>query len=1069
GTWHHVALTFDKNAGGAARLYVDGALKASFTANFTPATKGDFYIGSYPGSAYFKGQLDEVSLYTRALSAGEIYSIFAAGGCGKTPKAINRPPAVYAGADTSIPAGRSLSLHGTVVDDGLPGTASLHAEWTLLSGPGEVTFGSANAPETTATFSAPGIYHLRLIGTDGELSASDDMQVVVGPTPNLPPTVSITAPTNQSEYALGSPISFAVSAMDSDGTVQHVQLYRGNTLVGNAVLNGSVYTFSSNAIPLGTHQFSARAQDDDGTTATSEAITITIRPLGNQAPVVSLGSDRTVNLGESVTIVPAIDDDYLPHGYVIVDWDVVSAPGGIQLTQQEGDSISATFGRTGNYVLRLRVDDTVLSSEDEITITVVAGNRPVPLVQLSSPADGATLAVGQPVTLQATASQPAGSIERVDFYVDGVKIAESGAPYQASWVPAIGQHTLTAVAIDNVGLAGSSQPVQVTAASLPTISWVAPGNNALIQSSMVLSLQVAASDLGSGIAKVEFFEGATKLGEVASAPYNFSAGTRTAGVYSFTAVAHTNSGATATTDVRQVRVAAPVDPNHQNRLAIVSPTESDSITAPTMIKGIIDLQNGYRWSLQYRELGSECDEWVTFGEGSINGVMENVDLASLDTTLLVNGLYAVRLLATDVIGRTFSTPDVNLVVHGDMKIGEFTTSVNDLSIQLPGLSIDVTRTYSSAKRCAGDFGPGWNLDMNAVRLFKNYKLGENWIYDVFIPINFMEPPAYTLADDGPHIVAIAFPSGEVHRFRPILTMTRGNGASFKDPYGNIIGQTFVPIYYGDRLGITYQPLQGSEGCKLIPRGYRAVNPWTYGQQIVPANHEFYISEPSQGQLILCTHENSAQDAPQLIDAVGFDLEMPDGRVFSFGEDGKLTRLTDRNSNWVEVRPNGVFHSSGKSVQWTRNAEGQITGFQDFRGGKVEYFYNTDGELTGVKNRAGALTSYEYEPDSRKLKRILDPSGIPQLGNEYDPSGRLVLQKSAFDSALTRMVHEFTTQKEKVIDPLGNITTLTYDQKGQITAVDDALGNRTSYGYDESGRRIHVVNPLGHAQRFAYEN
>ncbi|RYD61078.1 MAG: LamG domain-containing protein, partial [Verrucomicrobiaceae bacterium] len=173
--------TFDKNAGGAARLYVDGALKASFTANFTPATKGDFYIGSYPGSAYFKGQLDEVSLYTRALSPGEIYSIFAAGAVGKCPVDNNEAPAVNAGADKSaFSANESVALEGAVADDGLPAGSVLQVQWRKVDGPGEVQFADANEVDTLAQFSAEGIYLLELSADDGAQRASDLVEVRVG-------------------------------------------------------------------------------------------------------------------------------------------------------------------------------------------------------------------------------------------------------------------------------------------------------------------------------------------------------------------------------------------------------------------------------------------------------------------------------------------------------------------------------------------------------------------------------------------------------------------------------------------------------------------------------------------------------------------------------------------------------------------------------------------------------------------------------------------------------------------------------------------------------------------------
>lgn len=49
----------------------------------------------------------------------------------------------------------------------------------MVSGPGTVTFGDANALSTTASFSATGAYVLRLTASDTANTASDDLNVNV--------------------------------------------------------------------------------------------------------------------------------------------------------------------------------------------------------------------------------------------------------------------------------------------------------------------------------------------------------------------------------------------------------------------------------------------------------------------------------------------------------------------------------------------------------------------------------------------------------------------------------------------------------------------------------------------------------------------------------------------------------------------------------------------------------------------------------------------------------------------------------------------------------------------------
>ena len=83
-----------------------------------------------------------------------------------TPTGVaNRAPLVDAGRDQTIAAGDTATLDGTVMDDDVPvPLASVQVTWSKQSGPGTVSFANANAVDTTATFSAPGMY---VAGADG--------------------------------------------------------------------------------------------------------------------------------------------------------------------------------------------------------------------------------------------------------------------------------------------------------------------------------------------------------------------------------------------------------------------------------------------------------------------------------------------------------------------------------------------------------------------------------------------------------------------------------------------------------------------------------------------------------------------------------------------------------------------------------------------------------------------------------------------------------------------------------------------------------------------------------------
>ncbi len=87
-TWTHLAVTYDQTAGTAA-IYVNGVLDQtqpySETINTDPIP---LYIGVYGISpqAYFDGLLDEIAIFNRALTAGEIVEIHQAGSVGMCSK-----------------------------------------------------------------------------------------------------------------------------------------------------------------------------------------------------------------------------------------------------------------------------------------------------------------------------------------------------------------------------------------------------------------------------------------------------------------------------------------------------------------------------------------------------------------------------------------------------------------------------------------------------------------------------------------------------------------------------------------------------------------------------------------------------------------------------------------------------------------------------------------------------------------------------------------------------------------------------------------------------------------------
>ncbi len=136
----------------------------------------------------------------------------------------NQAPSVNAGPDQTITLPSGANLDGTVTDDGLPNPpATVTVSWTKQSGPGTVTFGNANAVDTTASFSTSGTYVLRLTASDSALSAYDEVTITVSPAP--PGKATSPSPTNG---ATGVSISTTLSWTAGSGATSH-KVYFGTT------------------------------------------------------------------------------------------------------------------------------------------------------------------------------------------------------------------------------------------------------------------------------------------------------------------------------------------------------------------------------------------------------------------------------------------------------------------------------------------------------------------------------------------------------------------------------------------------------------------------------------------------------------------------------------------------------------------------------------------------------------------------------------------------------------------------------------------------------------------------
>lgn len=121
-----------------------------------------------------------------------------------------------------------------------------------------------------------------------------------------PPTVSITAPTQNANFTPPASITVSAAAADSDGSVSKVEFFAN----GNAIGTATSAPFSINWVNVtaGTYNLTARATDDLGVQTTSAAVPIVV----NTSPSITLTSpspSTTFRAPANITLTAQASDN----------------------------------------------------------------------------------------------------------------------------------------------------------------------------------------------------------------------------------------------------------------------------------------------------------------------------------------------------------------------------------------------------------------------------------------------------------------------------------------------------------------------------------------------------------------------------------------------------------------------------------------------------------------------------------------------------------------------------------------------------------------------------------------
>ena len=451
GQWHHVAATL--SSPGTA-LYVDGVLIATNASALASNYSGWWRIGDNPlsgwpnppTSSYLNGEIDEVSIYSRVLSAGEIQAIYQDGAFGKIPSLgviLTNPP-----NNVLIPVGSNVSI-GAMVSD----PAGTVTQVRFFNGSTNFAV-LTNAPYTfVLTNPVAGIYQLTAVATDNlGIGATSS---VVNVTVDSPPSIAIVNPINNSMFVAGANITLTAAATATAGPIASVSFFQGTNILGT--VTNIPFNIVWTNVQVGNYSVTASATDSYGLSTTSTVVNVMVGTTSAIAVISPTNGSTFIGVSTNITLTATA----LDVSGTITQVQFFQGGGSLGIVTNAPYTLVWSNVTVGSYaVTAVALDDngfTNISSAVSFTVNPIS-------VVITNPVNN-TFFTASPtnIVLDSTVGDIAGTITQVQYFQGGVYIGTAtNAPYAFTWTNVSnGFYTFNAVAFDDNGYAATSSVVKI--------------------------------------------------------------------------------------------------------------------------------------------------------------------------------------------------------------------------------------------------------------------------------------------------------------------------------------------------------------------------------------------------------------------------------------------------------------------------------------------------------------------------------------------------------------------------------------------------------------------------------
>ncbi len=403
-------------------------------------------------------------------------------------------PTADAGEDRTIGENTASTITGVASDsDGVIVSYRWSENNVTLSDMAGFEYESSVIGEHTLTFEAT---------DDDGATVSDTVVVTVNDLPNVAPVAN--AGSDVTIYQ-GDATTLQSKSTDSDGSIaSYLWTENGETLADTV-------SFDYTGLELGDHTLTLTIMDNEGLSST-DIVVVRAVEVPNKLPSVNAGSDKTVYVGNTLTVTGSGTDS---DGTVVSyqwkkDGTVVSNTADLNYTPS-----GTGLYNVGKYTFTLTVtDDDGEKSSDSMTVTVIDSNGN----KLPTANAGVDKSVNydQSVTITGSGTDSDGTLVSYQWK-DGSTVLANTASFSYVGTTS-GTRTLTLTVTDDYGSKASDTMI-VTVIPPNQIPTANAGVDKSVEESGSIVVTGTASDSDGTIASYEWKEGSSVLATTASFSY----------------------------------------------------------------------------------------------------------------------------------------------------------------------------------------------------------------------------------------------------------------------------------------------------------------------------------------------------------------------------------------------------------------------------------------------------------------------------------------------------------------------------------------------------------------------